>query len=422
MIQIQCTGRAPEDLLTEAALAIPVGESERGPKLPRWTGSLPEPLRSCLAAGLASDAFAGKLGQTAVVRSPAGTAILVGAGKRPDLETTRQVYGHLIQAAVTAKIKDVAAPLPGGRDARAAAEATAVGAILANYQFNTYRTDTAKRPAPVASLTLWEPDARRRRGADRGLDEGRVLAEATTRVRDLVNTPGNDLFPESYAEIARGWCKEAGVKLQVLTPPEIERAKLGAVMAVGAGSSRKPRFLIATYTGRKRNPKQTDIVLVGKGVTFDSGGITLKPALDMWEMRGDMMGSAVMLSTICAAAKLKLPHNLVALMPLVENLPSSTAYRPGDVIRTLSGQTIEIISTDAEGRLILADALTYAQQYKPQLVVDCATLTGAMAVALGDVSCGVFTDHDALWRQVEKASAATGEKAWRMPLFEEYDE
>jgi leucyl aminopeptidase len=207
-----------------------------------------------------------------------------------------------------------------------------------------------------------------------------------------------------------------------MTPAEIKKARMGAVMAVGGGSNNDPRFLIATYNGRKRQPKAVDIALVGKGVTFDSGGISLKPPPDMWEMRGDMMGSAVVLATICAAADLKLPVNIVTLTPLVENMPSGTAYRPGDVVRTLSGQTVEIMSTDAEGRMILADALTYAQRYEPKVIIDVATLTGAVAVALGDVCCGFFTDSNKHARSIERASAAAGEKAWRLPLFEEYDE
>jgi leucyl aminopeptidase len=156
-------------------------------------------------------------------------------------------------------------------------------------------------------------------------------------------------------------------------------------------------------------------------VTFDTGGISLKPSPKMWEMKGDMMGSAVMITTICAAAKLKLPLNLVTLTPLVENMPSGDAYRPGDVVTTLSGQTIEINSTDAEGRLILADALTYAQRFHPKAILDIATLTGAMMVALGEACCAVFSDHDDLWRGLNRAGTTVGERVWRMPLFEEYD-
>lgn len=420
-MNLECAGGDPAAFLPERALAVPVGESKKRLALPTWIQKLPDDLRGALAAALDSAEFTGAVGENIVVRTASGTGILVGAGKRASAETLRRIYGTLVQAASKAKITTLVVAFFGGRDVAVSAEAATVGAILANYQFNVYLSDSAKRPTPVAALTFWDPDAKNRRAVVRGMASGRIIAEATTRVRDLVNTPANDLTPESYAAIARDRCREAGVKLQVLGPREIEKAKMGAVIAVGQGSANAPRFLIATYTGRQRQPDVVDTVLVGKGVTFDTGGISLKPPPNMWEMRGDMMGSAVMLSAICAAAKLKVQQNVVMLAPLVENMPSAQAYRPGDVIRTLSGLTIEIMSTDAEGRLILADALTYAQRYKPAAVIDCATLTGAVVVALGDAACGVFTDHEALWRRVKKAADATGERAWRMPLFEDYD-
>jgi leucyl aminopeptidase len=409
-------------LCKETPVAVPV--SKKPSKLPAWTATLPVDLRGCLAAAFGAPGFEGRAGETVIIRSEGGSAILVGtgSGRTVSAETARRIYGSLVQCAAKAKIVRLAAPLLGGRDARESAEAATVGATLGNYQFAAYRTDRAKMPTPVEGLLLFEPDAAKRRKALAGIASGIVLAEATCRVRDLVNTPANDLNPHKYAVVAAKWCDEAKIKLQVLGPREIERAGMAAVLAVGGGSTNEPRFLIATYTGRKGQPKAVDTVLVGKGVTFDSGGISIKPSADMWEMRGDMMGSAVVMSSICAAAKLKLPVNLVALAPLVENMPSGTAYRPGDIIRTLSGQTIEIISTDAEGRLILADALTYAQRFQPKMIIDIATLTGAVAVALGNVCCGIFTDKDSLARQLETAASASGERVWRMPLFEEYDE
>jgi leucyl aminopeptidase len=422
-LSIDLTGERPSRLLKNRLLAISV--SGRAKTLPAWVNELPDDLRSALRAAASAPGFEAKVGDTALVHAASGVAILFGVGSGPvSPETVRRAYGALVQAAAKAKLPRVAAPLLPGRDARAVAEAATVGAHLGNYRFLTYRSDQTKSkvPPPVESLILWESDAVRRRAAARGIATGAILAEATVRVRDLVNTPANDLPPAALARVASTWSNEAGVKLQVLGPSEIARAGMGAVLAVGGGSVHEPRFLIATYHGRKRQPKIVDAALVGKGVTFDSGGITIKPAADMWEMRGDMAGAAVMLASICAAAKLKLPLNLVALTPLVENMPSGTAYRPGDVIRTLSGQTIEIISTDAEGRLILADALTYARTLDPKVIVDCATLTGAIRVALGEVCCGIFTERDNLWRAVHRASEQTGEKVWRMPMFEEYDE
>ena len=422
-LQIHLTASAPSTLSKQMPVTVFVHKNADG--LPSWLKGVGENLRNTVSARLKPGGFQGESGKSQVVYAADGSvAILVGLGnrRRLDDEMLRQAYAAVIRAARAEKMPQVAAPLLRGTEPASASEAAAVGALMGNYLFDAYRSDTSKLTPQVESLTLWEPDAAVRRKAVRGIATGTVLAEATCRVRDLVNTPANDLTPKAYAALAAQFCREAKVKLQVLGPSEIEKLGMRAVMMVGGGSVNEPRFLIATYTGRPRQPKTIDVVLVGKGVTFDSGGVSIKPASDMWEMRGDMMGSAVMLTSICAAAKLRLPVNLVCLAPLVENMPSGAAYRPGDVIRTMSGQTIEIISTDAEGRLILADALTYAQQFKPKVIVDCATLTGAVAVALGDVCCGVFTENENYARAISKASALTGEKAWRLPLYEEYDE
>lgn len=412
----------PSDLLRDHSLAIPVGANGR---LPSWARDLPDDLRVAIEKAAGSPAFTGKVGATLLLPSGNGTAILVGTGAAATTaESLRQVYGSLITAARRDKQGRVAAPLLAGRDVEAIAEAATVGAALANYRFDQFRSDTTrdKIPPVVSALTFFESDSARRKSSSKGIESGVKIAEAVARVRDMVNTPANALTPKTYADIAANWCREAAVKLQVLGPREIERAGMGCVMAVGGGSANEPRFLIANYFGNKRQMKRVDVVLVGKGVTFDTGGISIKPSQDMWEMRGDMAGSAVMLATICAVAKLKLPLNIVALTPLVENMPSGTAYRPGDVIRSLSGQTVEINSTDAEGRLILADALTYAQRFDPRLVIDIATLTGAVKVALGDVYCGIFTDKDDLEKLALSASASSGERAWRLPMHEDYDE
>lgn len=422
-LNIICSNTKPSDLLRDHLLAIPV--SDKAGKLPAWARELPYDLRTAVDRAANSAAFSGKVGATLLVPSGNGSAILIGLGPGPaNSETLRRVYGSLVTAARRDKYSKIAAPLVGTGDAAQVAESATVGASLANYRFDAYRTATTadKIPPVVSALTFFEPDAKRRKAAANGIDSGAVIAEAVSRVRDMVNTPANDLTPKNYAEIAGDWCREARLKLQVLGPREIERAGMGLVMAVGGGSANEPRFLVANYFGNKRQMKRVDVALVGKGVTFDTGGISIKPWEAMWEMRGDMAGSAVMLSAICAAAKLKLPVNVVALTPLVENMPSGSAYRPGDVIRSLSGQTVEINSTDAEGRLILADALTYAQRFAPGVIVDIATLTGAVKVALGDVYCGIFTDRDDLAKSAQLAADASGEKAWRLPMHEDYDD
>lgn len=422
-LNIICSAAKPSELLRDHLLVIPVASDTL--KLPAWTRELPYDLRTALERALNSPAFAGKRASTYVIPSGNGSAMLLGLGNGTlSSESVRRVYGAAVTAARRDKFAKVAMPLLAGRDTAVIAENATVGAALANYRFDSYRSETTrdKIPPTISVATIFEPDAARRKAAIKGIESGSVIAEAAARVRDMVNTPANDLFPKSYAEVADKWCREAGIKLQVLGPREIERAKMGLVMAVGGGSAHEPRFLVANYFGNKRQMKHVDVVLVGKGVTFDTGGISIKPWEAMWEMRGDMAGSAVMLSAICAASKMKLPINIVALTPLVENMPSGSAYRPGDVIRSLSGQTVEINSTDAEGRLILADALTYAQRFDPAAIIDIATLTGAVKVALGDVYCGIFTDKIELARLAESASSSSGERVWRLPMDDDYDE
>lgn len=422
-LNIICSAAKPSELLRDHLLVVPVAGDTL--KLPAWTRVLPYDLRTALEKALSSPAFSGKLSSTYVIPSGNGSAMLLGLGSgTPNAEMIRRAYGAAVTTARRDKFVKLAVPLLAGRDTVAIAENATVGAALANYRFDSYRSETTrgKIPPQISAVTIFEPDAARRKSAIKGIESGSVIAEAASRVRDMVNTPANDLFPKSYAEVAANWCDEAGIKLQVLGPREIERAKMGLVMAVGGGSANEPRFLVANYFGNKRQMKHVDVVLVGKGVTFDTGGISIKPWEAMWEMRGDMAGSAVMLSAICAASKMKLPINIVALTPLVENMPSGSAYRPGDVIRSLSGQTVEINSTDAEGRLILADALTYAQRFDPGAIIDIATLTGAVKVALGDVYCGIFTDKSELARRAESASSTSGERVWRLPMDDDYDE
>ncbi len=421
-LNIVCSSAKPADLLRDHLLAIPVS-GDPG-KLPSWSRELPYDLRTALEKAVNSPAFPGKVGATLTVPSGNGTAMLLGLGTGTvSPESVRRAYGAAVTSARRDKFTKLAAPIVAGRDTSQIAEAATVGASLANYRFDLYRSDTTRNniPPQVSSFTLFDPDAARRKAATKGIDSGAAIAEAVTRVRDMVNSPANELTPKTYAEIAAEWCSEARIKLQTLGPREIQRAGMGCVMAVGGGSVNEPRFLVANYFGNKRQMKRVDIALVGKGVTFDTGGISIKPWEAMWEMRGDMAGSAVMLSAICAAAKMNLPINIVALTPLVENMPSGSAYRPGDILRSLSGQTVEINSTDAEGRLILADALTYAQRFDPAVVVDIATLTGAVKVALGDVYCGIFTNKDQLANLAQSASSTSGELAWRLPMHEDYD-
>ncbi|MCR4417819.1 MAG: leucyl aminopeptidase [Ignavibacteria bacterium] len=237
--------------------------------------------------------------------------------------------------------------------------------------------------------------------------------------RDLQNKPSNELTPKKFVEIVKDLTrKNKNVKLKVFDFEQIKKMKMGGLEAVGKGSDNPPYFLILEYNGNPQSKDKT--VLVGKGITFDSGGISLKPASGMWEMKGDMSGAAAVVSSIFAAAELNLKSNLMGLVPLAENMPSGKSMKPGDIIKTASGKTIEIDNTDAEGRLILADALEYASKYKPKVVIDLATLTGACVVALGQFAAGLFTRSDELACKLTEAGNLTSEKVWRLPLWDDY--
>jgi leucyl aminopeptidase len=238
--------------------------------------------------------------------------------------------------------------------------------------------------------------------------------------RDLGNLPGNVCTPAYLADTAKKLGREFGMKVEVLERKQMEALKMGALLAVAQGSALPPKFIVVRYDGA--GPKQAPVVLVGKGITFDTGGISIKPAGEMDEMKFDMCGAASVLGTLRAVAALAPKVNLIGLIPTCENMPSGTATRPGDVVTSMSGQTIEVLNTDAEGRLILCDALTYAERFKPAAVVDIATLTGACVVALGHHHSGLFTKSDALAAELTGAGREMADPCWRMPLDEEYQD
>nr|MCU0531596.1 leucyl aminopeptidase [Syntrophales bacterium] len=246
------------------------------------------------------------------------------------------------------------------------------------------------------------------------------VSRAVCYARDLVSTPSNEMTPSDMARRAREAVVSKKVRLTVLGNREMEKLGMHALLSVARGSMEPARFIILEYSGGRRGEKPC--VIVGKGITFDSGGISLKPPDKMEEMKADMSGGAAVLAVIKAAAELGLPLNLVGLVPATENLPGGRAYKPGDVLRSMSGQTIEVISTDAEGRLILADALTYAGRFKPKAIIDMATLTGACVIALGDDVIGMMGTDGALKDSLRRAAVETGEKLWELPIWDDYAE
>jgi leucyl aminopeptidase len=301
-----------------------------------------------------------------------------------------------------------------------AGQALTEGAILGSYRFDQYRTSKDLPTAPD-KLTLIAADARRAGAIRRGVGSGVVLGDSTNLARDLSNEPGSVHTPAWLADRAKKIGRETGVKVQVLGPREIEREKMGGLLAVGRGSEHTPRLIVLEYRPKGRRQART-IALVGKGITFDTGGISLKPAATMYEMKHDMSGGAAVFGAMRAAALLRLPVHIVGIVAAAENKPGARAYLPGDVVRTASGKTIEVLNTDAEGRIVLADALHYAKRYEPDAIVDLATLTGACLIALGAHCSGLMGNDDGLIRRLRTAGDRTHERVWPLPLWEEHRE
>jgi leucyl aminopeptidase len=291
--------------------------------------------------------------------------------------------------------------------------------LLAGYRFLHYRTEAADElPPTLKKVILLVEKKNQVKEAGQGAQVAQGICRGVYLARDLVNEPGNAKSPEFLAGQARAVAEETGMKCTVLDKPALEKEQMGALLGVAQGSVREPRLIILEYQG-DRNHSQP-IALVGKGVVFDAGGISLKPAEKMDEMKMDMAGGAAVLGTLLAASLLHLPINLVGIIPAVENMPSGSAIRPGDILTSKAGKTIEILNTDAEGRLILADALTYARRFNPRVVIDLATLTGACIIALGHHASAVLGNHEGLVRQLIKAGEQTGERLWQLPLWDDY--
>lgn len=285
---------------------------------------------------------------------------------------------------------------------------------MANFEFTLFKTKPKEGWDAVEDIFVYTPDLKLKKTVEKGQQIGRAINEC----RVLANTPGGDITPTTLAKAAKNAVKGLPVKVTVLGRNEIEKIGMGALLGVAKGSSEEPTFTILEYKGGKGAP----IVLAGKGVTFDSGGLNLKSSGSIYEMHMDMSGAASVIHAVALAARLKLPVSVVGLIPSVENMPGNNAYRPGDILKSLSGKTIEVLDTDAEGRLILADALTYAKRFKPSVVIDVATLTGAAISALGLHASALLTRDDALAKQMSDVAEASGDYVWRLPLWDEYED
>jgi leucyl aminopeptidase len=347
--------------------------------------------------------------------------VLAGLGKRSDLTLNRlrQAAGKAAQHLRAAGATDVMISFDGtGLDAEEAAQALIEGGLLGLYRFLKYKTSAENNgKQEILALTIVTEKTAAMKALQAGVKTAEVIARSTTMVRDMVNSPSADMTPTIIAAKTREIAREFGLGLQVLDRSRMERLGMGAFLGVASGSAQPPKFIIVEY---RKGGKKPFIALVGKTITFDSGGISIKPAENMDRMKDDMSGGAAVLGAVRTAAALKLPLNIVGLLPAAENMPGGSAYKPGDVLRTLSGQTIEIINTDAEGRLILSDALAYACRYKPAVIVDIATLTGACRIALGQEASGMLGTDEKFKQKIREAGEKTGERVWELPLWEGY--
>ncbi|AOW86590.1 putative cytosol aminopeptidase [Streptomyces olivaceus] len=408
------------------AIVIGVAKGAKGPSVAPGAEAVDKAYDGRLAGVLETLGASGAEGEVTKLPAPSGfkapVVVAVGLGPEPgkgagyDAEALRRAAGVAARALAGAKKAAFALPLAEAADAGAVGE----GVLLGAYSFDAYKESGrdagakggGKAPLAEAALLGAKPRDKAYKAA---VERAAAVAEELNRARDLVNTPPNDLNPEAFAAVAQAAAKEHGIKVQVLDEKALTKGGYGGILGVGAGSASGPRLVKLSYTSPKA---KKSLAFVGKGITYDSGGISLKPAGHNETMKCDMAGAAAVFAAVVAAARLGLEANVTGWLALAENMPSGSATRPGDVLRMYSGKTVEVLNTDAEGRLVLADALWAASQEKPDAIIDVATLTGAIMLALGSRTYAVMANDDAFRSAVHEAAEEVGEPAWPMPLPE----
>ena len=398
------------------AVAVPQGS------LPDSIAALDEALDGALGRLFASGDFAGKRDEMAMLY-PGGRAarvLLVGTGKPADASaaTIRRAAASAAKRArvtgVASAVFHVAPEARTGIEPEVAGRAAAEGLAFGAWHHSAHKRPPEEARPPLERIDLLAPDDRA--AIERGHRFGAAVGAGQSLARDVQVLPGNECTPTYLGEIAQQLAARHGFTATVLDKAAIVAEKMGALLAVAQGSAEEPRFIALEYKGAGGAP----VVLIGKGVTFDTGGISIKPAQSMEEMKYDMSGAAAVLGTFEMLGRLKPKLHVVGLIPSAENMPSGTAFRPGDVVRSHLGKTIEVVNTDAEGRLLLGDALSYARRYKPACVIDAATLTGAIVIALGHTASGVMGTDDALIEELQAAGERSGERLWPLPLWDEF--
>jgi leucyl aminopeptidase len=372
----------------------------------------------------------GKSGSTVMLHDlPGLTAervMLVGLGREADFgprqyrEAIAAAMRTLIPTGATTAEFHLSALEVKGRGAAWRTQQAATVALESIYRFEQMKSRKDRAPHSLREIVLAVASREELRDAERGTAHGTALAEGMALTKDLGNLPPNVCTPSYIAAEAKELGKSYGMKVRVFERADMQKLGMRTLLSVAQGSAQPPKFVVVEYGGAAKSSKP--VVLVGKGITFDTGGISIKPAAEMDEMKYDMSGAGTVLGTLKAVAELKLPLSVVGLIPTTENMPGGRATRPGDVVKSMSGQTVEILNTDAEGRLILCDALTYAERYEPSAVIDIATLTGACVIALGHIASGLFANDDALANELLTAADAAYDRAWRLPVWDDYQE
>ena len=375
---------------------------------------------------LGSDELRGKSGDMVYLYRPRGInakrLLLVGGGKRDDydFDSIRRLAGSAARYLRSKGARSMAIVRRTQLDIAASAEAAVEGVLLALFDSDIYRTSD-REERRIETLVLCTTGGGPLEELERGVERGRILGESTNFARELVNEPGNSMTPPILAERAREMAERFGLEIDVLDEQRLKELGAGAILGVARGSDEPARLVVLRYAPEGA-PSDRTIALVGKGVTFDSGGISIKPGEGMEKMKYDMSGAAAVFGAMRAIAQLKPKVNVIGVAPLVENMPSGRALKPGDIVKSMAGRTIEILNTDAEGRLILSDAITYARRLGATEVIDLATLTGAVSIALGTINAAVLGTDDALVERIVAAARAAGERLWRLPLHPEYRE
>ena len=423
-MQITLEAKPFDALETEALVTYIFEDGDTSPgriaELDKRTGGL---LGRLIKGGEAT----GKALETTLVHAPAGLKaarlLLIGAGKRDQFSTAtlRKVAGVALRYLKSRSVHNFVFGVREGDTSEEKAQAITEGAIAADFETDKYKTEK-KNNKHIESLTIGGYSEEERATGEKGIARGRIIGDAQNFARDLVNEPSNKLTPQILAEKAQAMAKEAGLQVEILDEKKIADLKMGALLSVARGSVEPPRMIVITYAPANPKPGAPVVGLVGKAVTFDTGGISIKPADGMEKMKYDMAGGATMIAIMRALAALKPNVKVICVVPSTENMPGGRAQKPGDIQTAMSGKTIEVLNTDAEGRLILADGVHYAKLLGATHLIDAATLTGAIVVALANINVGVFGSDQAWTDKLLASAKASGEKMWQMPMDDEYRE